>query len=290
MGKQPQKQLYAATLLEQFIEEGKYPELKKTEKKTKKFTSSLRSRLETSESKRHVFDEFNLVGRFTAKKDFSTDYIGLNEYLYDIGLLFHVVEIDNELIQKNELYLDMIQDFKFPDTFYIKPNLNKAGKDLIKLPSSFVISEEMSLNEIVKELALLKPRVKELTYEYKKLKNRLIKFPEIQQLFGKPKKLRKPIPHKYGSLSVVANQPKYDIQAIYDYLGEWMLIEYGKPNSELLEQFILNGTITKKEIDQFRTIVDIRLDFSVMSIEDESKLLSMLDNKTRHATANRLGA
>jgi hypothetical protein len=280
----------AASLMEKFIEDGYYPELKQSEGKLKKITTSIKGHLEQSELKRHEFKEQNLVGRFTAKKVYETDYIALNEYLYDIGLLLQVAEIDNKAIQNNELYFDMIQDFKLEDSFYVKPNFNKLGKELNKVPDSFVISDEWQLTDMAKQMALLKPRVKELKNEYERLKWKLSKLPEIEHMKSLPKELRVPIPHKFGSLSLLANQSRYDISAIYDYIGEWMLIEYGKPNSELLERFLLNGTITKKDIDQFKTVVDIRLDFSIMTLEDERKILEMMDSKNRTAAANRIGA
>ncbi|MDE3840974.1 hypothetical protein C0966_17045 (plasmid) [Bacillus methanolicus] len=284
------KQSVAAEMMEKFIEDGTYPELKQTKEKIKKLTSSMRERLESSETKRHEFSEFNLVGRFTAKKIYETDYIGLNEYLYDLGLLLHVVEIDNKKLQSNVLYFDMIQDFKLEDTYYVKPNFNKIGRELNKLPNTFEITDQWNLTDMARDLAILKPRVKILTNEYEMLMRKMLKLPEFEKLKTIPKQSRKPVQHKYGSLSLQTNPVKYDISAIYDYIGEWILIEYGKPNAKLLERFILNGTISKKEIDQFKTIVDIELDFSVMSLEDEQKILNMLDEKNRLAAANRIGA
>lgn len=50
--------LYSASgMMEDFIENGKYPELKQTEKKIKIITSSMKERLKTSEIKRHVFNK-----------------------------------------------------------------------------------------------------------------------------------------------------------------------------------------------------------------------------------------
>jgi hypothetical protein len=143
---------------------------------------------------------------------------------------------------------------------------------------------------MARTLSILKPQVKALSNQYEHLKKKISKLPEVQSMMFLPKEKRKPIPHKYGSLSVLANDAKYDISAIYDYIGEWLLIEYGVPNSKLLEDFILNGTIKKSDIDQFKTINDIRLEFSVMALEDERKLLEMLDQKNMIAAANRRGA
>lgn len=280
----------AASLMETFIEEGYYPELKQSKDKLKKLTSSIQEQLKSSEVKRHEFTKHGLVGRFIAKKVYETDYLALNEYLYDVGLLLQVAEIDNKAIKSNFLYHDMIQEFKLEDTFYVKPNFNKVGKELNKLPDSFVISDDCVIDDLASQIALLKPRVKELKNEFDRLKWKLINLPEFALMMDLPKEKREPIPHKYGSISLVANQPRYNIPVIYDYIGEWLLIEYGKPNSELLERFILNGTISKKEIDQFKTVKNIDLEFSVMTLEDEEKFLNMLDNKNRTAAANRMGA
>lgn len=285
-----QKPSLAAELMEKFMEDGKYPLLNQQKGKIDKLTSSVRKRLEESEVKRHEFNEFNMVGKFIAKKVYHTDYIALNEYLYDIGLLLQVAEIDNNAIDGNVLYFDMIQDFKLSDSFYIKPNFNKAGKVLNKGNSPFEVPEEWPIEDMVKQISILKPQVKGLKGEYEHLKRKLMRLPEIQKIQSFPKDMRVPIPHKYGSLSLVANSAKYDIPAIYDYIGEWLLIEYGKPNSELLERFILNGTISKRDIDQFKTLKDIRLDFTVMTLEDEKKMIDMLDDKNKRAAANRMGA
>ncbi|KZE67923.1 hypothetical protein AWM68_17265 [Fictibacillus phosphorivorans] len=288
-GKKAKKQIIstAAEMMEQFIEEGTYPHLKQSEEKVKRLTSSMRKRLEQSESKRHEFKDFNLVGRFTAKKIYQTDYISLNEYLYDLGLLLHVVEIDNKSIQENELYLDMIQDFKLEDTFFVKPNFNKLGKSLNALPEEYFIPDDCELTRLARDILILKPQIKDFKNQYDKLKWKLLQLDDFKKLKSLPKEKRKPIPHKYGSLSLSVNQPKYDVSKIYDYIGEWLLIEYGKPSADSLERLILNGTLSKKEIDQFKTVTDVRLDFSVMSIDDERKILTILEGKNQKAAANR---
>jgi hypothetical protein len=289
--KKPQKDCpsVATQMFENFIEEGTYPQLKQSEKKVELLTSSMKKRLLTSESKRHEFEKHQLVGRFVAKRIYETDTVSLNEYLFDLGLLLHVVEIDNKKIQENMLYLDMIQDFKLQDTYFIKPSFNKLGKTLGAI-TDFEVTDQWSLDDMAENMSILKPQVKALSNEYEKLKWNLMKLMEIQQMVRLPKEKRTTIPHKYGSLSVVANAAKYDISAIYDCIGEWLLIEYGTPNSKLLEPFILNGTVSKKELDQFKTMKDIRLDFSVMTLEDERKMLEMLDHKNMTAAANRMGA
>lgn len=279
---------FSISLIEDFITKGKYKEMKQLDKKSKLLTSCIKERLESSEIKRHVFQDSNLVGRFTAKKIYSIDYIGLNEYLYNIGLLTQVAEIDNKTIKKNELYFDMIQDFKLDDTFFIKTNFNKVGKDYIKFVSDAQF-DSLSISELAKDLSIIKPKIRELNKDYELLKGRLLTLPEIE-ILKQTSSNRKPISHKYGSISVVANQPKYDIASIYNYLGEGILIDYGRPSSRLLENFVINGLITEEDINQFKKITDIRLDFSIMTLDDENKILNLINEKKMITAAQRIGA
>lgn len=277
----------AVSLFESFMD--KYAHLKQTEKKVKVLTNTLKARLEKSEQKRHEFPKYGMVGRFIAKNIYETDFRGLNEYLYDVGLLFHVVEMDNRILSQPEniIYKELLQEFRLEDTFFVKPSFNKLGKALNDIPS-FAVDDSWNNEDIVRSIAIMKPQIKNLNREYEALKRRIARLPEIQELGKLPKEERPPLKHQFGSLSVINHQPKYDIPRIYECYGERFLIEFGVPNGKVLEDFILNGTISKKEIDQFKTIKDIRLEFTVMSLEDEEKLLSMLDEKQRIAAANRM--
>jgi hypothetical protein len=287
MAKKKVEKSVVAELMEGFIEEGTYPKLKRTEAKIDILTTSIKQRLQSSEVKRHEFSKYNLVGRFIAKKVYETEIIGLNEYLKDLGLLLHVVEIDNNKMKTNELYLDMITPFVLDKSYFIKPNFNKAGKLMNQL-TDYEVTEEWKIQDMAKELSILKPLEKSLINDYEKLKWQLLNSEEMKKLMLQEQ--RSPIPHRFGSISLMENPPKYDISKIYQYFGEGLLIDFGVPNGRLLDQFILNGTITKKEIDQFKTVKDIRLDFSVMTLEDEEKLLNLLDNKKRITATNRMGA
>ena len=284
------KKSVAAQMWETFIEEGKYPHLQQCKTKTKLLTSAMKERLSDSELKRHEFTRYGIVGKFVAKKIYDIDYIALNEYLYDLGLLLFVVEIDEKkLLRESILIYDLIQEFRLPDTFYIRPSFNKAGRFLNEV-RNFEITEQWSLDDMARTLAILKPQVKALSRQYELLKRKTLRLPEIRELERLPKEKRRPIRHKYGSLSLVEKPPKYDVSKIYECFGEGILIEYGKPNSKKLDDFILNGTITQSEIDQFKKVKDIRLDFSVMTLEDEAKILQMLDEKTITAGLNRMRA
>lgn len=275
----------ATDLMEEFIENGYYPLWKQTESKIKLLSAALKQKLKDREEKRIEYSRFNMVGRFVSKRIYETNYIELNEYLYDLGLLLHVIEMDNKILKENFLISDLVEPFKLSPSFYIRPSFNKAGKSLNQLSNSFTVDDRWSEEDIVRSLAIMKPQLKELERKYDKLKAKILKTKEIQEL--RKEEVRKPMQFKYGSISLLTHPPKYDVCKIYEQYGEGVLIEYGLPNGKLLENCILNGQIKKSEIDQFKTLKDIRLDFVVMSLDDEKAMFEMLDYKQQITASNR---
>lgn len=282
------KENVAAKLMEDFITAGYYSQMKQTEEKVKLLSKQMETRLKNSDSKRHEFVEYGMVGRFVAKKIYDTDRLALNEYLYDIGLLLHVIEMDHKELKQNVLVEELLEPFKLEPSFYIKPNFNKLGKSMNKLPSTFVVDDSWGLDDMASRLSVFKPRLKEMKGMYEQVKKEILYTKEMRKL--QKSKERKPIPHQFGSLSLLQNPEKYDIGKIYEAFGEGILLDYGSPNAELLNQCITNGILCKKDIEQFKVIKDIRLDFMVMTLEDERRMLEMLDRQHRIAAQNRMGA
>ncbi|WP_033827371.1 hypothetical protein [Bacillus andreraoultii] len=267
----------AVKRIEAFIESGNYPRLKQIEKDMKLLTTEMRGFLESSEIKRHEFPKYQLVARFTAKKIYKTDTQGLNEYLFDIGLLPYVVGIDQTRLAQNQDLYEQLQDFRLPDRFYVKANFNKEYKRFqAEFFPSYIQSEHMELEDIVRNLAHLKKEKKVLTQQYNQLKKDLMKLPEIQHVMKLPSEERKSLHHKYGSLSIQSYPKKYDSFQIFNQLKENILIKYGKPKLQQLEQFSRNGLISERDLNQYRVLTDIRLDFSVITMDDEKKILSVI--------------
>lgn len=270
----------AAEIMQQLMEKGIYPSLKNVESRINSIKKTMQKQLSDSEANRHEYTRFNIVAKFVQNKISEIDYRGLNEYLHDIGLLVPVLKMDHKEIKKDELIFETLAAYRYDPTNYVKPNFNKKGKELNK-PSHFD-PEEWGIDHLVGTYVNLVPQLDNYQREYEMAKKLMLQCNELRQ--------EKKIPHEYGSVSLVANEPTYDIQSIYKDFGEDMLIQYGKPDSDKLQYFIQKGVITKNEIDQFKTVVDIRLDFVMMNLDTEKQMLSMLQNRTIQTSQNRLRA
>jgi hypothetical protein len=61
----------------------------------------------------------------------------------------------------------------------------------------------------------------------------------------------------------------------------------GKPDDIKVQKFILQVTIIQNELDQFKHLVDIRLDFVLLPIKTEATMLDVLSNRQLIASQNR---
>ncbi|MDC3424364.1 hypothetical protein NC797_07570 [Aquibacillus sp. 3ASR75-11] len=270
----------AADIMEGLIENGTYPTIKNLKHRDQTIKKTMENKLKDSDSKRHEFKKHGLVAKFVSKKISEIDYEGLNEYLYNLGLLVPIVKIDHKKVKKNLFIYDQLKAYQFQPTSYVKPNFNKKGKSL-NSPAPFEV-DDWKMSDLALTLNRLKPELEYHNELYDKAKSQMLQCPELQQ--------QRKLVHEYGSVSLVDNDPLYDVVAINEEMGEDILIKYGKPNEEKVQNFILKGTLTKADIDQFKTMVDIRLDFTVMSLEAEKRMLEMLNERHNIAAQNYMRA
>jgi hypothetical protein len=244
----------AAVLMERFIEAGLYGQMKAAEERGKQLKTWIRTQLETSDEKRHEFQEFDRVAKFVAKNIYEWDYEGLNECLDAYGLLPLVASIDQAKMKEEPSLLERVAPFALPPTFYVKPTLNKAGKE-------WVAAEKTGF------LALLvqaERRWKHIQMAYEQEKRNMLRCPELRE--------RRKLTHRFGNISLVANATEYDMPQLYVAEGADFLIRHTKPNMAKLNSFIERRLFPKAELDLYRRIIDIRLDFVVMSLSEEQRL------------------
>jgi hypothetical protein len=96
----------------------------------------------------------------------------------------------------------------------------------------------------------------------------------------------KKIETAFGKISLLENKVEYDPVALLKGKGPEWLIEHSSPNMSKLDKLVDEGRLTPNDILQFRTVLDTRLDFMVMSLESEKKALQMFDWKRSKRIAN----
>ncbi|QOY37666.1 hypothetical protein AWH56_008830 [Anaerobacillus isosaccharinicus] len=264
------EKLNAGQLMEIFFQNGHYADMKAAEKKADSYKKHIRRIMDSGTRKRLELPHQNIVLKYMKKSVSTIDQIGLNEYLVDVGIFPLVAEIDAKKAKGNEL-LDLYQ---LPREHTLGIAVNGNGKVDIDVPNV----EGLKLKPLVDRYVHFNKINKEVSESYEKLKKQMISCPQLAEV----KKMK----HKYGSVYLKELPPKYDNQAIVDDLGLDFLINMGKPNGELLDKFILQGTITKGDIDQFKTVVDYRMDFIIMDLDSENNMMEFLQSKRMTAAQN----
>lgn len=273
----------AKALMKEYVENGGYRALKLAKAKKDKIVSAVNKHLQHSEYKRHEFPKFGLVAKYTVKRDYEWDYEGLNDYLNDLGLLIPVAKLFPDSHLKRLELLDEVKDYQLPIKKYsLRPYFNKAGKAINRVASETLnVYDQMALDMLLTVFDAHQRELKFAEEDYELLKQAMLKCPELQE--------KKTVKYEYGSLSLLPVKEGYDVLAIAKDFGIDFLIQYSKPDMKKLQQFILRGTITQKEVYQFRkdvTSEDKGLTFTLMKLEDEHKQLQMLSDITLQSSLN----
>lgn len=258
----------AAEKFENFMRQGHYPQLNYLKKEKKEIHQAIRQKMINREDKRIVFEEQRMVAKFVSKGIYQTDYEGFNEYLHNKGMLPFVCDIDGRRINENLYWKEELEDFQNETAYYVVPSFNKKGKELNQYEPVIPDKDEETL------ILLFETNRKQLDVaidKYEGFKKGLILCEEL--------KSKRKLPHSYGSISLREYPPSYDQFAIYNEVGPDALIQFGKPNLKRLDKFIEKGLISKKEVDAFKTQIDQRLDFVVMSLDSEQRMLDNFHSK-----------
>lgn len=269
--------LTAADIMVGLIEDGTYPSLTLAKNRKKKIESRVQELLTSSDSRRHEFSSLGYVAKFIPKKINKIDYEGMNEFLNDCGYLLLVVKIDHSTIKKEGL-TDLFELYKNKPTYSLSVSFNKEGR---QKKDSFLDETPLpeNIEGLVKEYAHIDRQHEHFASLYDKAKQEMFSC-EVLQNEGK-------LPHKYGSVYLKEATPSYDIGRIYEELGVEYLIKYGKPDSTRIQALVQRGSISPNDLNQFKSLVDVRLDFTLMKLESERTMLENYQRMTIQASQNR---
>ncbi len=250
-------------LMEAYIESGAYRRLKQLTAEKNLLNQYIQELLIHGELKR-VEIGCDLVAKFIPKKVFEYDYPGLNEYLYDRGILQELTKLTNVAFKRNEQRLKLFEPYQENPEFYVKTSLNKLGRDLLKKGDSLIIPN--SLEKAVLQKRENMSQLRTAQSKYNELKQLIERSPE----FDRGSK----IAHKYGAITRIQKPTHYHIKKIKDPAAIQVLIELGKPNIAKFTVYFLKGIITKKEVESFRTLKDIQLVFVILDKNEEAAMMN----------------
>jgi hypothetical protein len=255
----------AGQLMEEFIEKGIYKHMKTLSNESDFINKNIYHHLIQSEVKRHEIGN-HLVAKFIPKKIFHYDYPGLNEYLFDRGLLQKLTKLSSTDINRKQEILDIFKPLSLNSNFYIKPTFNKAGREFVK--GEEYLDLQLPLKEASKRKRANFMRLKTVKMEYETLKK---KMGICQQLITEGK-----VNHKYGSVSRIQKPLIYQTSNVTDSFMIETLIKYGKPDMNKIMFYCSKGFFPKSEIESFRKLIDIKLSFVILDLDDEARMMNFL--------------
>ena len=256
---------------EAYVQEGKYQELKKLKTFLVQAKSHLRKEFNELPGKRYVFDTVNMVVKFVTKEEKVTNHSGFIADALDyvrLDKLAPLISLNHEAISRDELEKE-VAPFLLPATYYIRPNLNKHGKSFLQ-EYEYLFGGQSTV-ELLAEIRMVTEELEQATKEYEKLKESL----SLLHQFKKKKNLSVSV----GSISYIANKPSWDMEQIAENFGEDFIIRYGKVNVSLLDEWVVSGKFPKSIVNKNRTVIDLRSDFVVMSLDSEAKSFNYRNNK-----------
>lgn len=256
---------------ESYVQEGKYQELKKLKSFLVQAKSHLRREFNELPGKRYVFDSVSMVVKFVTKEEKETNHPGFIADALDyvrLEKLVPLLSLNQELIKRDELEKE-VAPFLLPTTYYIRPNLNKYGKSFLQEYECLFGGQ--STVELLAEIRAVTEELEQVTKEYEKLKESLSLLPQFQE--------KKKLSVSVGSISYIANKPSWDMEQIAEKFGEDFIIRYGKVNVSLLDEWVVSGKFPKSIVNKNRTVIDLRSDFVVMSLDSEAKSFNYRNNK-----------
>lgn len=258
----------AGKMMEEYIESGSYKRMKELSLERDVINQNIYDHLIEHEAKRHEIG-CNLVAKFIARNVFQDDYAGLNEYLYDHGLLQRLVKLSSRHLQNQEDLLDLFAPYRLKPELYTKPSFNKAGRAMVNVEKPPEL--HLSLDDAAKKKRANMIALRTAKVEYENVKMRIAQSEEL--LNGQKVK------HKYGSISPLQKPLSYDVSKITDSQVINKLIEYGKPDMARLESYMIRGFISKSKVESFRKLTDIKLELVILDINDEAALLNSFYQK-----------
>ncbi|MFP7442542.1 MULTISPECIES: hypothetical protein [Bacillus] len=274
----------AAAAFINLIESGTYQKLKQQETFLDQSKEALRGMLYHYEGKRHEFKEINYVAKFVRKNVWQTNHAGLIEELLcyvQPNIAAKAIQLDVKKIKEaNEEGCNvhhLLTPYQNPDTYYLRPTLNKHGKRQIRTHDYLFGGQ--SIEELVTEIRDNTVTFKAYAEEYEHFKKAAEQCPVLKEKY----KVTTP----YGSVSLLSNRPTWNIENILNEMGEELIVSYGKVDISKLEQLILQGLIPKSMVSPFRKLLDIRLDFVVMDMSSEEKAVNFHRNKQIQASLKR---
>lgn len=264
----PQKSL-AAKIMEELFHSNTYQTSKEKEFELKEIASEFKRR-QPDELKFWDLGKIVAMRQFT--NSFETNHQGLNELLFDLGIL-----VQSTYFEERELPTQIkkkIEPFKLPVVQFVKFNPKRGLVNKVK------VSYEKYDNEALVDLWLrVKKEQDEAELDIEKAKELMMTCEELKEN-GR-------VETEFGSASLMNKKSTYDMNKVFSNLGHEFIINHSKVSMTQLNEFVVSGVITEKEINEYKQIIDFSSRYVVLS-KDSLQNQSNMMNFRKHKQAGNL--
>ena len=259
----------AVEQFQEFVVSGQYQLLKQLTQRQSETKDFIRSKLQLREGNRFEFEKFGYVAKFVRKEIACIDHQALLDELscyimFDSMINMGVLNFD----PSNEVK-EHINEFLLPSDTYIKPTFNNAGKAYISVNKGYFENYPPILGYLgeIRAFSEREVQLDKIEIAYKKVLKKV------------GNELCKSVKFELGCLSVIPKKSEYDLEAIYQEMGQDFLLENSKVKMSVLNDLITMGIIEKRLVEQFKKVEDIRVDFILQSLESEKRSFKALEQR-----------
>lgn len=241
-----------------FIERGKYTEMKKCEFITNSIKENIRLFHFNSEVMRIEWKDIGVVSKFVSNKEYSWDKDALKEMFYDLGILVHACSICKEKLSEDQLLRLINKEMLLVEKF-VRFSPNKQLKNIYNIWwADMDIQDQMMVwHEYHKKL-------ESLSEEWYRLRKRACSSVILQK--------EKKVVSDYGTISLLEAKPVVLIQHYLSIFGISELLDVVVIDISKVEELAARGFICMSEINKYRTIKDVKLKFYLMEISKEQAM------------------
>lgn len=256
----------AGLLMEELFKNKVYQTYSKAKDAAKAAKDEMKKRISLDQG-RMLFEKQKVIARYIRDVTYEYDVEGLNEFLWDIGILSEVARFEDVI---------ELVDFRKPVEHYTKFNLGKLGKTKKEVYDLRDLSDDELVEFWLKE----KEEETKLEAQIDEVKEKMLNDSTLTSLpEGKRKLLC-----SYGSVSLLDKKRTHYVDQIIKKFGHDFVIQNSKPSMSEIETFITKGYLTHKDLDQFRTLIDVQFKFVMITAESYQKQWNALQyNKSKQA-------
>lgn len=263
------------TAVDRFVEylvNGEYQKLKQLEQRQKETRDFVRNHLQEEEGKRFEFNEVGYVGRFVRKTEMYTDHQALLEELTGYLSVSAMIQLDVLKFKPvSEDVKDLVKPFELPVDKYVKPSLNKAGKEYLNVLKGYYDNFPKILGYLgeVSAYANRDAKLKSAKEDYQQLMTEL------------KSEMTSSVKTEFGTLSLISKPKQYDLQSLVCEFGEEFLLEQCEAKLTEMNDLMEMGIIERTFLEPFQQIVDIRVDFILQSLESEQRAWEFMQERKK---------